>query len=76
MSEAERNKLELEEYMKKKEESVRNLNSLVEKIKPVLGSTLLELSQSKFNDDPKKRQDYELNMNITDRNVEEYLADL
>lgn len=48
----------MEHYLKKKEESVRNLNDLIEKIKPVLGSTLLELSKSKFNDDDKKKHDY------------------
>jgi len=48
----------------------------VEQIKPVLGNTLIELSKTKFNDEPKKREDYELNMNINDRNIEEYLSDL
>ena len=68
--------MEMENYMKKKEQSVRDLNELIDKIKPALGSTLLELSKTKFNDDPKKKDDYELNMNINDRNVEEYLSDL
>lgn len=36
----------------------------------------MELSKSKYNDDPKKKEDYELNLNITFRNVEEYLSDL
>lgn len=49
---------------------------MIDKIKPVLGSTLLELSKSKFNDDEKKKHDYEVNMNINDRNIEEYLSDL
>lgn len=48
----------------------------MEQIKPVLGNTLIELSKTKFNDEPKKREDYELNMNINDRNIEEYLSDL
>lgn len=76
MTEEEKNKAELDAYLAKKEQSARDLTDLVDKIKPVLAETLLELSQSKFNDDPKKRQDYELNMNINDRNVQEYLSDL
>jgi hypothetical protein len=76
MNEEERSKMELDNYLKKKEQSTRDLNELIDKIKPVLGSTLLELSKSKFNEDPKKRADYELNMNINDRNIEEYLSDL
>jgi hypothetical protein len=42
----------------------------------VLGGTLVELSKSKFNDDPKKVEDYQLSMNINDRNIEDYLSDL
>ena len=76
MNEEERSKMEMENYMKKKEQSVRELEELIEKIAPVLSSTLLQLSKSKFNDDPKKKDDYELNMSINDRNVEEYLSDL
>ena len=49
MTEEEKNKAELDAYLTKKEQAVRDLNDLVEKIKPVLGETLLELSQSKFN---------------------------
>lgn len=52
------------------------MTQLIDHIKPILGNTLLELSKTKFNDDPKKRQDYELNLNINDRNIEEYLSDL
>lgn len=70
MTEEEKNKAELENYLAKKEQSVRDLNDLVEKVKPILGETLLELSKSKFNDDPKKKEDYELNMNINDRTIE------
>lgn len=44
--------------MRKKEESVRELNELVDKIKPVLGETLMELSKSKFNQNDKQKQDY------------------
>lgn len=76
MTEEEKNKAELEAYLAKKEQSARDLTDLVDKIKPVLKETLLELSKSKFNEDPKKREDYELNMSINDRNVEEYLSDL
>lgn len=76
MTEEEKNKAELENYLARKEQSVRDLNDLVEKVKPILSETLLELSKSKFNDDPKKREDYELNMNINDRTIEEYLSDL
>lgn len=76
MSEEERNKAELESYMQRKEQSVNELKALVEKLRPVLGEALLELSKSKFNDDQKRREDYEVDMNITDRNIEEYLADL
>jgi len=36
MSEAEKNKAELENYMLKKEQSVKELNELVDKIKPIL----------------------------------------
>ena len=75
MNEEERSKMEMENYIKKKEQSVRDLNELIDKIKPVLGSTLIELSKTKFNDDPKKKDDYELNMNINERNIEEYLSD-
>ena len=39
-------------------------------------STLLELAKSSFNEDPKKIQDYELNMDINDRTIEQYLSDL
>ena len=76
MNEEERSKMDMENYMKKKEQSVRELEELIEKIAPVLSSTLLQLSKSKFNDDPKKKDDYELNISINDRNVEEYLSDL
>lgn len=76
MTEEEKNKAALEAYLSKKEQSVRDLTDLVDKIKPILGDTLLELSKSKFNDDSKKREDYELNMNINGRNIEEYLSDL
>ena len=48
----------------------------MQQISPVLANTLVELSRSKFNDDPKKTEDYELNLNINDRNIEEYLSDL
>ncbi len=41
MTEEEKNKAELETYLAKKEQSVRDLNDLVNKIKPVLGDTLL-----------------------------------
>lgn len=57
-------------YIAKKEQNSKELNDLVDKIKPILGETLLELSKSKFNDDPKKREDYEINMNINDRNID------
>ena len=76
MTEEQKNKAELEAYLSKKEQSVRDLNELVDKIKPVLSETLIQLSKSKFSDDPKKKEDYLLNMNINDRTVEEYLSDL
>lgn len=76
MDQEEKNRLELEHYLKKKEESATNLQELVEKIRPLLANTLLELSQSKFNDDDKKRHDYELGIHINERNIEEYLSDL
>lgn len=76
IDEEQKNRLEMEHFLKKKEESVNNLNDLIDKIKPILGSTLIELSKSKFNDDKNKNHDYELNMNINDRNIEEYLSDL
>jgi hypothetical protein len=76
IDEEQKNRLEMEHFLKKKEESVNNLNNLIDKIKPILGSTLIELSKSKFNDDKNKNHDYELNMNINDRNIEEYLSDL
>ena len=59
----------MESYISKKEQSSKELNELVEQIRPILGNTLKELSKSKFNDDPKKKEDYELNLNITDRNI-------
>lgn len=41
MTEEEKNKAELEAYLSKKEQSVRDLNELVDKIKPVLSETLI-----------------------------------
>jgi hypothetical protein len=70
MTEEEKNKAEVEFYLSKKEQSNRDLKELVEKLSPILSETLLELSRSKFNDDDKKKQDYELGMNINDRNIE------
>ncbi len=51
MSEEEKNRIQLDHYLKKKEESAKNLNELIQKIGPILGQTLLELSKTKFNDD-------------------------
>lgn len=41
MDQEEKNRLELEHYLKKKEESSKDLQELVDKIKPLLSSTLL-----------------------------------
>jgi hypothetical protein len=40
---------ELENYIKKKEETTKELNMLIMKIKPTLESTLKELAKGKLN---------------------------
>lgn len=70
LSQHDKNKAELQMYLEKKEQSGQELTELVSKIAPTLGETLLELSRSKFNEDPKRKEDYELGININDRNVE------
>lgn len=72
----EKKKKELEQYILKKEEATRELNKLIDAIKPVLSSTLLELANSSLNDDPSKVVEYQLGINISDRSIEGYLSDL
>ena len=60
---------------KQQVESEQLLN-IIEKIKPTLSSTLVDLANSSFNDDPKKIEDYKLGININERNLQDYLSDL
>ena len=76
MTQEEKSKLEIDQHLAKKEQAVTELKELVEHLQPVLGEALLQLAKSKFNDDPQRTQHYEVDMNITHRNIEEYLADL
>ena len=52
------------------------MNKLIEIIKPSLESTLIELANSKLNDDSSKVAEYQLGININDRTIEGYLSDL
>lgn len=64
--------------MRRKEKEHENLAFLINKIKPALESALIELAESPLASpaNTKRSDDIKMSLNITDRNIEEYLSEL
>lgn len=52
------------------------MRKIIRDIKPHLQASLVELAHTQFNPDPKKMFDYELGFDLSESNIEQYLADV
>ncbi|EAR84486.1 outer dynein arm protein (macronuclear) [Tetrahymena thermophila SB210] len=69
-------KKKLNGLLQKKEEEINQVRNIIKDLKPHLQNSLVELAKTQFKQDPKKQFDYELGFDLTENNLEQYLADV
>ncbi|EGR27002.1 hypothetical protein IMG5_203420 [Ichthyophthirius multifiliis] len=66
----------LKNIIQEKQQNIEQVNNMIKEIKPSVQEILIDLSKSGLNENQNKKFDYEIGFDLTENNLEYFLADI